>query len=389
MSSFTLLKKAVRNVLWRSGLGRRVAERYWHRRDDGEGFHFLYHEKEDVFADIPTQFSDVIFSEFIAADSKRWSVQESFAVEITDVTLEPERLLGIRAGRQLVEQTVTYKFDRQYPYILPYLLRPAKIKQLEQAIWYDGSATRNYFHHLVDALISLEQLKRSKLASDIPLLITQRMYDTVYFQYLYQRSPQLQKLNWYVVGDQEWVHVGKLYKLQTAPFQRPAWQTMRELYALPAKKAWRKVFLNRDRNRYGRYLENEAEVVAMLRQHGFEEFFAENLSIGEQATLFQETAYLVALHGAGLIQQFFMDYKQAHIIEIMPRNYLQPLYYWQAYTLGIRYFDVIVGGDMRDGKEYPVDVVRLEEAVERMLKPQPPGQTYGLVHLTTTNSSNA
>lgn len=382
MSTSGFLKKTVRNVLWRTGLGRRLAERYWQNRESGEGFRFLYRDKDDIFADIPTQFSDAIFSEFIAADSKRWSMQESFVVEVMDVTLEPERLLGVRAGRQLVEQTVTYKFDRQYPYILPYLLRPAKITQLEQAIWYDGSATRNYFHHLVDALISLEQLERSQLPADIPLLITKQMYDTVYFQYLYQRSPQVQKLNWYVVGDQEWVHVGKLYKLQTAPYQRHAWQTMRELYALPAKQAWRKVFLNRDRKRYGRYLENEAEVVAMLKRHGFEEVFAENLNIEEQATLFQETEYLVALHGAGLIQQFFMDYKQAHIIEIMPQNYLQPLYYWQAYTLGIRYFDVIVGGSMHDGKEYPVDVVRLEAAVERMLKPQPPGRTYGLVHLS-------
>ena len=388
MSSSAFLKKAVRNVLWHSGLGRRVAERYWQNRDSGEGFRFLYREKEDVFADIPSRFSDVIFSEFIAADSKRWSIQESFAVEIADVTLEPERLLGIRAGRQLVEQTVTYKFDRQYPYILPYLLRPAKTTQLEQAVWYDGSATRNYFHHLVDALISLEQLERSKLPADIPLLITQQMYDTVYFQYLYQRSPQLQQLNWYVVGDQEWVQVGKLYKLQTAPFQRHAWQTMRELYALPTKQVWRKVFLNRDRKRYGRYLDNEAEVVAMLKRHGFEEVFAENLSMQEQATLFQETAYLVALHGAGLIQQFFMNYEQAHIIEIMPQNYLQPLYYWQAYTLGIHYFDVIVGGPMRDGKEYLVDVVRLEAAVERMLKPQPSGRTYGLTHLSTAVSSD-
>lgn len=384
MSLFTFLNKATRNVLWRTGLGRRIAERYWQNCDDGEGFRFLYREKEDVFANIPTRFTDAIYSDFIGVDSKLWSIQESFAVEIEDVMLEPERLLGIRAGRQVVEQTVMYKFDRQYPYILPYLLRPAKATQLKQGIWYDGSATRNYYHHLVDALISLEQLKHSKLPADIPLLITRKMYDTVYFQYLYQRSPQLQKLNWYVVGNQEWVHVEKLYKLQTAPFQRQAWQTMRGLYAMPAKQAWRKVFLNRDRKRYGRYLDNEAEVVAMLKRHGFEEVFAENLTIEEQATLFQETTYLVALHGAGLIQQFFMNYKQAHIIEIMPLNYLKPLYYWQAYTLGIHYFDVIVGGLMRDGKEYPVDVVRLEEAVKRMLEPQLPGRTYGLVHVSDT-----
>ena len=79
-----------------------------------------------------------------------------------------------------------------------------------------------------------------------------------------------------------------------------------------------------------------------------------------------------------------MTYEHAHVIEIMPRNRLMPEYYWQAYTLGIKYFDVVIGGLMREGKEYPVDVVQLKVAVERMLKPQPPGRTYGLVHLSDT-----
>ena len=378
MSSFAFLKKAVRNVLWRTGLGRRVAERYWQNRDSGEGFRFLYREQEDVFADIPTQFSDVAFSEFIAADSKRWSMQESLVVEITDVTLEPERLLGTRAGRQVVSQTVTYKHDRQYPYILPDLLRPAIPTEFDEAIWYDGSATRNYYHHFVDALSGLSQFKHSGLSPNTPLLITRQMYNTVFFQYLFQRSADLQKLNWYVVGDKEWIRVKKLYKFQTAPFNSASWRTMRERYALPNLTPWRKVFLNRDRKRFGRYLDNEEETLAMLRRHGFEEVFAENLTIEQQATLFQETKYLVALTGAGLIQQFFMTYEHAHVIEIMPRNRLMPEYYWQAHTLGIKYFDVVVGGLMRDGKEYPVDVNMLEDAVVRMLQSQSSGRVYGL-----------
>ncbi|WBA41974.1 glycosyltransferase family 61 protein [Hymenobacter canadensis] len=379
VSSF--LNKATRTVLWRTGLGRKAAASYWTNRAEGAGFRYLYRETDDVFANVPTQFADPVFTKFIAEDNKRWTMQESSVVEVQDVLLEPERLLGIRAGREVVEQTVVYKHDRQYPYILPYLLRPANTTQLATAIWYDGSATRNYFHHLVDALISLQQLERSKLPLDTPVLITKHMYDTVYFHYLYQRSTQLRQLNWYVVGDQEWVQVQKLYKLQTAPYSPAAWRTMRELYTMPDVKPWRKVFLNRDRNRYGRYLDNEREVVDMLKRHGFEEMFAENLTIEQQAQLFQETEYLVALHGAGMIQQFFMNYAHSHVIEIMPGNYLQPLYYWQAYTMGLKYYDVIVGGNMRDGKEYPVNVVAVEAAVERMLSNQHPGRVYGLTAL--------
>ena len=361
-----------------------MAARYWKKWNEGEGFRFLYRRSDDVFSSIPTHFVDDVFSAFIAQDSARWTLQESFIVEIENVLLEPERLLGTRPGRQLVEQTVVFKVDWQYPYILPYLLRPSRTTVLEKAIWYDGSATRNYYHHLVDALTSLLQLKRSGLPADTPVLITREMYETVYFQFLHNRSAQLRQLNWYVVGDQEWVQVKKLYKFQTAPFSPGAWRAMRELYAMPDVKPWRKVFLNRDRNRYGRYLKNEPEVKNMLLAHGFEEVFAENLTIGQQAQLFQETEHLVALHGAGLIQQFFMNYSCGRVIEIMPRNYLQPLYYWQAYTIGMKYYDVVVGGDMREGKEYAVDVAVLEAAVVRMMSNQSPGRVYGLTELLPT-----
>lgn len=374
------LNKATRNVLWRTGLGRQTAAKYWKNKEEGEGFRFAYRQTEDMFAGMPTDFVDKTFSEFIVKDNKRWTIQDNFVLEIADVLLEPERLLGTRRGRQLVEQTVVYKHDRQYPYILPHLLRP-KPTVLEKAIWYDGSATRNYYHHLVDALISLQQMDRSGLPMDTPVLITRKMYEQVYFQSLYKRSAQLQAFNWYVVGDNEWVQVKKLYKFQTAPFNKEAWKTMRALYELPGIKPWRKVFLNRDRKRYGRYLTNEQEILDMMKKHGFEEVFAENLTIDEQAQLFQETEYLVALTGAGLIQQFFMTYEHGHVIETMPRNRLMPEYYWQAHTIGMKYYDVVVGGEMRDGKDYPVDVNILEAAVVRMLENRQPGRVYGLTEL--------
>lgn len=382
VSSF--LNKATRTVLWRTGLGRRLAASYWKNRHSGPGFRYLYRHTDDVFANVPAHFVDAIFTEFIANENKRWSMQESYILEVEDVLLEPERLLGIVNNRELVVHTVLFQIEWQYPYILPYLLRPSKTTVMEKAIWYDGSATRNYYHHLVDTLMSLQQFERSGLPLDTPILITRKMYEVGYFQYLYKRSPQMRQLNWYVVGDQEWMRVKKLYKFHSAPYSPAAWRSMRELYAMPNQKPWRKVFLNRDKKRYGRYLANEQETLDMLSRHGFEEVFAENLTIEQQAQLFQETEYLVALHGAGMIQQFFMNYQRGHVLEIMPKNRLQPLYYWQAYAVGMHYFDVVVGGDMRDGKEYPVDVAALEAAVVRMLGNQHLGRVYGLTELPAT-----
>ncbi|WP_078062798.1 glycosyltransferase family 61 protein [Solirubrum puertoriconensis] len=371
----------VRSFLWHSGLGRKVAAKYWQNKEEGTGFNYIHRQKIDVFSGIPVRFEDELYSKFIKADSERWRFQEEYVLEIDDVLLEPERLLGTRPNRELVEQTVVYKGDRQYPYILNHLMRPKQPTELPVAIWYDGSATRNYYHHFVDALSSLQQLERSNLPKSTPLLITRKMYEQSFFQYLYKRSAFLQGLNWYVVENEEWVHVGKLYKLQSAHFSPDTWRAMRTMYELPDTKPWRKVFLSRDKQKYGRYLANEVEAIAVMQKHGFEVVYAEHLTMEEQVQLFQETEYLVALHGAGLIQQFFMNYDHGHIIEIMPSNYLQPLYYWQAYAAGMRYYDVVVGGDMREGKEYWVDVPRLEAAVVRMLQNTHTGRVYGLTQL--------
>jgi len=372
------LTKLIRSALWRTGVGVWTATRYWRVQSTGPGYEVLLDQEADVFADLPTDFNNTAFSNFIARDSARWSRQRESVIAVADVLLEPERLLGTRAGRELVDQSVVYKHDRQYPYILPHLLhqnRPTQV--LAEAIYYDGSATRNYYHHFVDALSRLYVLEKAGISDSLPLLITRQMFDQEFFQYLYRRSEQFRQLNWYVVEPGQWVQVQRLYFAQARHYDPATWQVMRKQYDLRDVRSQRRIFLNRDRHRYGRYLTNEAEAIALLNRYGFENTFAEHLTITEQAELFANTEYLIALTGAGLIQQFFMNPACGSVIEIMPANRLMPEYYWQGSTLGMRYYDVVVGGEMHDGKDYPVDLVELEAAVQRMLANEHAGRVYG------------
>lgn len=369
INSNSFINRAIRSLLWRTGVGRKVAEWFWHIRDNGPGYEVLYYHEEDVFDNIPTSFDSDLFNAYVKADNARYMRQSQFVVRIEDVLLEPERLLGIRAGREVVDQTVVYKGDRQYPYILNFLLKRGKRTMLPEAILYDGSATRNYYHHFVDALSQLTILPSSKIPAHLPLLITRAMFENTFFQYLYKRSSYFKNQNWYVVEPNEWIEVKNLYKVRALVWAPTTWKQMRLMYELPDKRPFRKVFLNRDRNLVGRYLTNEKEIEEMLRRHGFETVFAERLSMEEQTQLFQETEYLVALHGAGLIQQFFMNPNYGHIIEVMPANRLMPLYLWQAVKIGVRYFDVVIGDSLTgtDDKDYFLDTEKLESAVKRML----------------------
>jgi len=373
------LNRAVRSLLWRTGIGRKTAELFWRNRSEGSGYNVLSYREENVFDALPAEFDSLEYSAFIKWDNDRNTCKAEYAIAVDNVLLEPERLIGIRAGREVVEQTVVYKWDRQYPYILPYLTGKHQRKTLPAAILYDGSATRNYYHHFVDALSQLTFLPLSGIPRGLPLLISRAMFQQSFFQYLYERSTYFRSLNWRVVEPNEWLEIKTLYKVQAMQWDPATWRKMRAIYELPERRSFRRVFLNRDGRHVGRYLSNEKEVEAMLHRHGFETVFAERLTMDEQTTLFQETEYLVALTGAGLIQQFFMNPDQGHVIEVMPANRLMPEYYWQGAKLGMRYYDVVVGGPMtiREGKDYHMDVAQLEAAVRRMLANTSPSPVLG------------
>ena len=373
------INKAVRSVLWRTGLGRKAGETFWHVRREGPGYQTLRFREKRVFDEVPTDFDNAEFSAYMKSENAKHTQQSEYVLTIEDVLLEPERLLGIRAGRELVGQTVVYTVDHQYPYILPFLLGQHQRKPLAEAILYDGSATRNYYHHFVDALSQLVFLPASGVPLHLPLLVSRAMYEKDFFQYLYKRSAYFRNFNWRIVEPNEWLQVKKLYKVQAMQWSPATWQQMRRLYELPEARPLRRVFLNRDRKQVGRYLSNEQEVEAMLHRHGFETVFAEHLSMEQQTQLFQETHYLVALHGAGLIQQFFMNPDYGHVIEIMPADRLMPLFYYQGVKLRMRYFDVVVGGPLMGpgSNEYHVDVVSLEKSVQRMLTNTSPNPVYG------------
>ncbi|GAA4495786.1 hypothetical protein GCM10023172_08030 [Hymenobacter ginsengisoli] len=387
-----LFTRALRSFLWRSKIGRSTAEKFWKRRNAGDDMRYLFYNEVDVIKDLPICFDEDIFSQFLRKDLDKWDIQSQveYVLEIDDVLIEPERCLGTKGFNQLIEQTVVFTADYQYPYILPHILHRNKAKTLKAAVLYDGSATRNLYHHLIETVCRLSVLSKIDLPANIPFIVNRFVYDSPFFQYLFSRSPYFKSLNWLVQEPHEWLQIEKLYRPKALYFGNESWAFTRNLYNLDKVVPNRRVFLSRDKKRFTRGLSNESEVINMLRKYGFEVAYAEHLSIDEQVKLFQETEYLVALTGMGLIQQFFMSYDKAHIIEIIPVNRLMPEYYCQAYSLGIKYYDVVLGEDIdgvpmsssshkrHDGlKEYEVSIKKLENSVLKMLNAPVDKKIYG------------
>ena len=372
-----LPRHALRSALFRSGLTARLGPQYWRPTDIAPYIHVIHHRPVEMFADTPTDFADPSYDAMIGADTARWSLFEETITAIDDCWVEPNRCQIIGPDGRLVKQSLTHRLVPLYPNALSHALR-GRGTGLSEAIIYDGFNSTNYYHHLIDSLPGIILfLERSGMARDMPLVVNRWIYESRFFAFLRTRSAAIAGLNWRVQEPGEWLHVGRAYRLNAAPFERGALAGVRSLYKRIAEPAAKRVFLSRDPAMFGRGIVNEREVAGLLARHGFETVYAEHLTLEEQQRTFEETTHLVALQGMGLVQQLFMNADQGHVLELMPSDRLQSEYYWQGWTLGMRFYDVQTGSAMDHNGKYCIVLDRLEQNVRRMLDHPAGRRRYG------------
>lgn len=137
------------------------------------------------------------------------------------------------------------------------------------------------------------------------------------------------------------LEVGELTVVGTDRFRPELLAPTREAIseAVPAAKPpTRRVFISRAKSQ-GRRLVNEEELWPILRDAGFERTFMEELGFEEQVRLMQETAVLLAPHGAGMTNMLFCR-PGTHIVELADLGFPNPNFYALASALGHHYWVV-------------------------------------------------
>ncbi len=363
----SLPRRALRSAMFRSGLAARLGPKYWRPVDVAPYIDTVYSRHVDMFDGIPADFADPAYRALIGPDSARWSCFEENVTAIDDCRVEPNRCQIIGPDGRLVRQSMTHRLLPLYPSALGYATHGAGTRMAE-AIVYDGKNSTNYYHHLIDTLPGIALwLERSGLPADLPLVVNRWIFESRFFAYLRERSAAFAGLNWRVQEPGEWLHVGRAYRLNAAPFTQDGLANVRAMYGRVSGPNGRRIFLSRDPAMFGRGIHDEAAVAALLAAHGFETVYAEHLSLEEQQRTFEEATHLVALQGMGLVQQMFMTPERGHVLELMPSSRLQSEYYWQGWTMGMRFYDVQTGSALDGSGKYRVDLARLEAGVRRML----------------------
>lgn len=204
---------------------------------------------------------------------------------------------------------------------------------------------------------------------------------------------QRQTLAWMGYSPEDWLAHGeeitRVRKLAIAPHPirfkgKPSWGYATEVgwagrrikeNLPPVERDFSdRVYISRA-DAHRRHVRNEAEILEVLDDRGFESYEPGRLSLAEQVTLFAEADVIVGLHGLAYVNLMFCD-GDTGLLELFAENGVVSSYFVVANELGMDY-ECLVCESIHDGwKERPankdvrVDLDRFTERVDSLIERQ-------------------
>jgi len=292
-----------------------------------------------------------------------------YILTCTDCIIEPVYGWGITAKNELIFDSISNNswIETYHPAWVAYK------KNKNKAVYYPEiisirlikGGEKNYWHFLHDLLGQVALARQNKI--DAPILISKAFSERGFFKMALQKSAVLASAKW-IIQDKQYIKAGKAYFLQTKPNSMKQFFGVLDLLevANSDKETKRKIFLTRNKSRI-RFLNNSSRIEKIAQQYGFEIIDADTLSFPEQIQLFGETAYLIGIHGAGLTNVIFRLNAPLTVFELLPKDYIEPHYFWLAKGMGHKYL-CQVGTKSGLDSSFEVDEKEFENNIQIMNK---------------------
>lgn len=266
--------------------------------------------------------------------------------------IEPKVGWAVTAGNLLIYPSLGFSrapFVHK-PNVVEAYLKLSQVVRLDRVISLRDTGEENYFHFFNDVIAKIFFLK--DIGTDFKLftiLISKNLFTKEYFQYYYQNT-WLSGLNWFI-QDNEWIWFKEAIFCKPFTHTKKFFDEAVSLLPQPStSKQERKIFLTRNKSTL-RFIENIKEVSSFLIKEGYEVIDSGVLPFAEQVRLFNETRYIVAVHGAGITNIIFRRNQKLSLLEVFPPGEYVPFHYIMlAKMYGFKY-DAIIGnlGDKRNG----------------------------------------
>jgi hypothetical protein len=240
-----------------------------------------------------------------------------------------------------------------------------------------GGAINYYYHWLFDAMPKLALLKKTGIFDQIDYFLVPNYVYKYQKEYLdYFGIPASKVIN----GELE-KHL-QAEKLYVASYVRvddhhPKW-TLDFLYNSLIKSSEKsrrdkRIYIARGDAAVNRKVINEAVVIEMLKKYNFEIHYLSDLSVVDQAKLFNAATVVVGAHGAGLSNLAFCE-PGTKVLEFFPDQYVRHLFYDVCNKRGVQYDYLLCSSEgtatnSSDGQKISLiaDVKTIEAKIKSLL----------------------
>ena len=275
--------------------------------------------------------------------------QEAYVVRVDErVTIDGASGFAIHGGR-IIPSSLAYAYDARLPSWRMLRCHPRQ-DVVRNVISLRDPYETNYFHFFNDLIGKLLFVRQHLPAlSDHAFLIAERVHESRWFRAL-RSTDLLQDARFIVQRCDEPVVCESPIFVKAPPHQADIFSTIsasaRERYAnVRASVPERLILLRGAGTMHGRIPRNQLELVARLGEYGFEAIDPATLPWPKQVAVMRHCRILVGLHGAGMTNLMFRGQGPMTVVELFPRGFSPPHYYWMAQMLGYRYVPRADRGD--------------------------------------------
>jgi capsular polysaccharide biosynthesis protein len=223
--------------------------------------------------------------------------------------------------------------------------------RVDEAIWVIDLWSKNYFHWILECLPRILALRSAGIT--LPLLLPEHLYKIPYIR------ESLADLNipTFKYNFRQTVKVNRLFMPShdsPCAFDRDYLKSVVNTYqtidqpqlSVPS----RKIYISR-KDAGKRKVANEAELIPVLKEAGFECVQLEKLSFKAQRELMTETAVLLSIHGAGLANLIFMQLGSKVVELHADVDRYNSCFYHLAEAVGMKYYYSFEPGDHPNPQE--------------------------------------
>jgi len=122
---------------------------------------------------------------------------------------------------------------------------------------------------------------------------------------------------------------------------------------------YERIYISR-KNAHHRKVENDNDVMNVLRTYGFREVFLEREPIERKIQIFNSAKVIIAPHGAGLTNLVFCE-SGTKVIEMFNPNWILPCYWMISNHVGLDYYYVLGKGGQGTN---PLDIKRMRDNIK-------------------------